>query len=173
MKVLMLFILLFSIPNDTIRLDKYYDGEGVIFDEHIHYPFVEKSYQKAYTPTKTEIENAEKFISENYYRYKQNILDSFNIKKYKIDTKYKKPEKVIKKYYTYNRQYAGFINTSGEKNIYIGMFNFAKTKEANQYFEGWKEKIFLGNHGFYDKNQDNFLINISKNEFVYKLIVNK
>ena len=173
MRILMSFVLFLSIQFPTIRLENYYEGEGVIFDESAHYPFVEKNYQKAYTPTKAEIENAEKFISENYYRYKQNILDSFNIKKYKIDTKYKKPEKVIKKYYTYNRQYAGFINTFGEKIIYIGMFNFAKTKEANRYFDGWKEKIFLGNHGYYDKKQDDFLINISKNEFVYKVIPNK
>ena len=173
MKVLLSLILFLSIQFSTIKLEKYYKGERVIFDESAHYPFVEENYQKSYTPTIAEIETAEKFISKNYYEYKQNMLDSFKITKYKIDTKYKNPKKVIGKYYKYNRQYAGFINTSGEKIIYIGMFNFANSKKADEYFGQWKEIIFLGNHGFYDNNQDNFLINISRNEFVYKLITNK
>ena len=39
---------------------------------------------------------------------------------------------LIGKYYKYNRQYAGFINTSGEKIIYIVMFNFANSKKGQK-----------------------------------------
>ena len=90
-----------------------------------------------------------------------------------IKSKYKNPKNVINKYYKYNRQYAGFINKYNDTIVYVGLLNFENKRKANNYFEGWKENIFFGFDGFYEKNQENFLINLSKKEFVYKLNTKK
>ncbi|MFN3753918.1 hypothetical protein [Flavobacterium sp.] len=154
-------------------MEKYYSGEGVIFDETAHYPWIEKDYVKPYSPKIKDIEKVEEFIAVNYYEYKQNILDSFKITKYRIDKKFKNPKNVLKKFHKYNRQYAGFINKANDTIIYVGVLNFADKKKAEKYFEHWKEMILLGNQGFYDKNQDYFNINISRKSFVYKLCTKK
>jgi len=153
----------------VITLKKYYNGQGVIFDETAHYPWIERDYVKPYKPSIEDIKKAEKFLSENYYSYEQNILDSFQITKHKISLEFKNPKNVIKKFQKYNRQYAGFINSSKDTIIYIGLLNFANKKKAEEYFDGWKEIIMLGSDGFYDKNQDSFLINQTKTSFVYRI----
>ena len=171
--ILSLIATAFFLQFPIIHLENYYSGEGVIFDKTVHYPFVEPTYSKPYKPNIEDIKFSEKFISEHYYEYKTNVLDSFHLDKSVIKLKYKQPKNVINKYYKYNRQYAGFINKNNDTIVYVGLLNFENKKKANNYFEGWKENIFFGFDGFYEKNQENFLINLSKKEFVYKLITGK
>lgn len=52
----------------------------------------------------------------------------------------------------------------------IGLLNFSNKKLVNNYFEGWKDNIFFGFDGFYQKN---YRYNLSKKKFVYKLPVRK
>ncbi|MCC9070171.1 hypothetical protein LNQ49_00940 [Flavobacterium sp. F-65] len=170
MKYIAILLLAFIIENSTvIKLEDYYNGEGVIFDKSIKYPFVEPNYKKGYTPTMDDIKKTETHLLNNYYEYEANVLDSFNIDKSKFNVKFKKPLNVKKKFLKYNRQYAGFIDKSNDTIIYIGLLNFKNKKLANKYFEGWKENIFFGFDGFYEKNQKTYLYNLSKNKFIYKL----
>ena len=91
------FIGISLISFQIIELKEYYNGQGVIFDSSVKYPFVELNYDKAYTPNLNEIKRAEKILSEKYYEYRTNVLDSFNVDKSIIKKRLKKPKNVIKK----------------------------------------------------------------------------
>lgn len=165
----LLFLIFFIQNTEVIKLKDYYSGEGVVFKKNVKYPFVESNYKISYTPTITDINKTEKFLLSHYYEYESNVLDSFNLDKSKIKCKYKNPNNVKKKFYKYNRQYVGYIDKSNDTIIYIGLLNFSNKKQAEHYFDGWKENIFFGFGEFYEKNQKNFRYNLSKDKFVYKI----
>tara|TARA_R110002049_G_scaffold225046_1_gene396891 strand:+ start:1003 stop:1533 length:531 start_codon:yes stop_codon:yes gene_type:complete len=169
-----LIFLIFSFQSSRIiELKDFYSGKGVIFDESEPYPFKDLDYKKPYTPTIEDIKKAENFLFDNYYQYKVKVFRHFNYDENLINKllkpKYKKAQKVKKKFCKYNRQYAGYINSSNDTIIYIGLLNFSNKKKAEQQFNGWQEKILIGFGDFYEKNQDFYNINISKDEFIYKL----
>lgn len=168
-KSALLFLMFFLQNTEVVKLPEYYSGDGIIFNKSSKYPFVEPDYKFAYTPTIKDINQTEKFLQYHYYEYETNVLDSFNLDKSKIKCRFKKPENVKKKFYKYNRQYAGFINNSNDTIIYIGLLNFSNKKLAEKYFDGWKENIFWGFDGFYEKNQKCYRYNISKKKFVYRI----
>ena len=169
MKTIILILSAICLQISVINLKHWFKGEGVIFDKTENFPFRDENYAQAYSPTIDDVQKAEKIISEGYFQYRENVLDSFNSKKYRTNPKYRNPEKVIQKFYKYNRQYAGYINTKGDKIIYVGMFNFANKRKAQIAFEKWKEIIFLGSEGFYVDNQEYFEVNIDRKDFVYKI----
>lgn len=169
----MFFLIIFVQTPDIIKLNDYYSGEGVIFNKDHKYPFVEPDYKTAYTPTIKDIKETENFLFNNYYEYETNVLDSFNLDKSVIKIKFKKRENVKKLFFKYNRQYVGYTNKCNDTIIYVGLLNFSNKKFANKYFEGWKDNIFFGFDGFYQKNQKNYRYNLSKNKFVYKLPAKK
>ena len=171
MKISSLIILvgIFLIQFKTIELKEYYSGKGVIFDRTVQYPFDDQNYDISLTPNITEIRKAEKIFSKKYYEYRTNVLDSFNVDKSIIKKKLKTQKNVIKKFYKYNRQYIGFIDKSNDTIITIGLLNFSNKRKAEKYFQDWKKTIQFGFHGFYENNQEWVSINISKNDFVYKI----
>jgi hypothetical protein len=152
-----------------IELEEYYSGQGVIFDSSVKYPFVEQNYDRALTPKISEIRKAEKIFSKKYYEYRTNVLDSFNVDKSIIKKRLKKPKNVIKKFYKYNRQYISYLNKSNDTIISIGLLNFANKRKAEKHFQDWKKTIQFGFHGFYEDNQEWISINITDNEFIYKM----
>src|SRR5690606_1195587 len=121
-----------------------------------------------YSPTIRDVKNAERIFMEGYFRYQQKILDTFQ-SNYKLKHALKKPKVVKRKFKNYNRQYAGYVDTSNDTIIYIGLFNFKNKTKAEQYFSQWKKVIFLGSEGFYSKNQEHVQINISKRDFIFKI----
>jgi hypothetical protein len=156
-----------------IKLPEYYEGEGVIFTEDDNYPFRDVDYKEGYTPSIEDIRKAEFFLFDNYYDYEVNVLKHFKYKDEQINkiinTKFKNPGKVIKKFCRYNRQYAGYISTSNDTIVFIGLLNFSKEKKAEQNFPNWKNEVLVGFGDYYQKNQKFYNINLSKEEFVYKL----
>jgi hypothetical protein len=170
MKLLLTLLIVVFIQNATvIKLEDYYCGEGVIFDKNIKYPFAEVNYKEGYTPTIDNIKIVEEYLFHNYYIYETNLLDSFNLDQSKFKLKFKKAAKVKKKFLKYNRQYAGFISKSNDTIIYIGLLNFENKRLANKYFEGWKENILFGSHGFYQKNHEKYFYNLTKNKLIYNI----
>ncbi|RBP29092.1 hypothetical protein DFR65_106113 [Oceanihabitans sediminis] len=163
------FLSLILISFQIIELKEYYNGQGVIFDSSVKYPFVEPNYNKAHTPNLSEIKRAEKILSEKYYEYRTNVLDSFNVDKSIIKKRLKKPKNVIKKFHKYNRQYISYVSKSNDTIISIGLLNFANKRKAEKNFTDWKKTIQFGFHGFYEDNQEWVSINITDNEFIYKI----
>ena len=150
-------------------MNELYAGEGVIFDASVKYPFTEKNYKEPLNPNILEIKRAEKILSEKYYEYRTTILDSFNTDKSIIRKKLKVPKNVVKRFYKFNRQYIGYMNNSNDTIITIGLLNFANKRRAEKYFPDWKKTVQFGFHGFYENNQEWISINITENEFVYKI----
>lgn len=159
---------IFAQTPQVITLKDYYKGEGVIFDKYAHYPFEEPNYKMGYTPTIEDIKKAESYMFANYYDYEVPALNRLHqsslIKK--LSQKLENASYVKKRYYKYNRQYAGYVTKSNDTIIYIGLLNFANLKAANDYFEGWKKIIMLGTGGFYYENQRTFDYNLSKDEYI-------
>lgn len=175
MKYLMIFVFLFFTQSPKmVQLKEFYDGTGVIFDKTAKYPFTEPDYAVPYTPTIEDVKKVENFLLQNYYEYWVNFYRAFDYDDRLINkllkSKYKNPENVKKKYKKYNRQYIGYINSSNDTIIYIGLLNFRNKRKAEYYFEGWREQIIFGFGDFYQENQRNYRFNISKKEFVYKVM---
>ncbi len=168
-----IFIFSFQTTPKVIEIKEFYTGRGVIFDKSEPYPFKDLDYKEPYTPTIEDIKNAEIFLFNNYYDYRVKILSHFNYDKVLIEklvkSKYKESKKVQKKFCKFNRQYTGYINSSNDTIIYIGLLNFSNRKRAEHHFENWEKQILVGFGDFYEKNQEFYNINISKNEFIYKL----
>lgn len=129
----------------------------MIFDSSVKYPFVELNYDKAYTPNLTEIKRAENILSEKYYEYRTNVLDSFNVDKSIIKKRLKKPKNVIKKFQKYNRQYISYVNKSNDTVISIGLINFANKRKAEKNFKTGKKPYNLDFTDFMKTIKNGFL----------------
>ena len=90
-----------------------------------------------FSPSDEDIVLAESIISE---RYDKDITWS------------KKTKNVKKKYWKYNRQYLGYIDSQGNKKIIINLLNFKCRKKAQENFEGWEKSFFVGFGEYYEKN---------------------
>ena len=166
---ILLFIINLSYSQKTILLTNHYCGEGIVFNDNVKYPFQEKDYAEFYYPNIDDIKNAENILFKNYYNHKIEILNYFKLKDEKINPKNKNPNNVKKKFLKYNRQYIGYLNNRNEIIVYIGLLNFSNKKKAIKYFENWKENIIAGSGGFYNKNQEYFVINLTKKSIVKKV----
>lgn len=167
--ILLMIAMLFQQPQ-VINLKEYYCGEGVIFDGKVSFPFKITNFNKNHTPTLDEIKKGENFLFKNYYEYETNILGHFKLDKSSIKNKLKKPENVQKKFKTYNRQYISYINNENETILCLVLLNFSNKKDAGIYFEGWKESILIGTGDFYYENQKIYIINLTKNKFIYEVV---
>lgn len=165
----MLFLLLITQCPQIIMMKDYYSGEGVIFDKTTHYPFEMIDYKEPYTPTILDIKKAEDILFKDYYTYRVNILSYFKQDVKTVNQKFKNPDKVKKYFWKYNRQYLGYVNTSNDTVIYIGLLNFKNKKKAQENFKGWKQKILFGVGDYYYENQIMIEINLTKKDFIYKL----
>ena len=168
MKYVIFFIFLFcsleSLQNPKlIQIKEFYEGHGVIFTKNDNYPFKGIDYKEGYTPSIDNVRKAELFLFNNYYEYEVNVLKHFKYNDKQINRiikpKFKNPKKVIKKFYKYNRQYAGYLNKSNDTILYIGLLNFSNKCKAEEKFYNWKNKIFLGSGNYYQENQEFYNIN--------------
>lgn len=158
--------IVFAQTPQIIKLKEYYKGEGVILHKNIHYPFEKLNYKEGYTPTIKDIKKTEQYFFANYYDYEATTLDCLKMYKSKqrLNLKLKKSLFVKKKYYKYNRQYAGYISKSNDTIIYLGLLDFADKKRAIEYFEGW-QKNFTSLSGI-DIRQEIFYYNLTKNKYI-------
>jgi hypothetical protein len=169
-KIIILFtissIFTIQIPQ-IVNLREYYCGKGVIFDKNYKYPFFRSNYGEAYTPTLKQLKQSEDILFNDYYNYRLKVLDSFN-SNFKIKGKLKEPKNVKKKFYKYYRQYAGYVDTSNDSIIHIGLFNFSNIKEASLYFDGWDRTLFSGSGEYSEKNHESYIINLSTGQIIFK-----
>ncbi len=153
-----------------VEFKQYYKGYGVIF--HSNHKALEeyKKYSDTFfTPKVEDVKKAEEILSNDYYNY---LIEYSN--KTKIynssDSKYKRKKNVIKKYYNFNRQYFGFIK-DGDSCIQIKLHNFSDKEFEEMISKHYKERIIHGFGDFYYKNQDSFIINLTKNQVKVPIII--
>ena len=163
----LIFSLLFCLETpQIITLKDYYYGKGAIFNKNYKYPFIKPDYRNGVTPTIKQITQAETLFYSHYYEYRKSVLDSFK-SNYRLNTKLKNSQNVKKRFRKYYRQYAGYVNTSNDTIIYIGLLNFANTKKAALYFEDWDTILFLGCGEYYQINQEHYSINLTKKKILF------
>lgn len=151
-------------PGDSsiITIKAFYKGYGKVFkgnneanrdvfgNQYPH-PFV-SGYKADAVLSAAEIIRAEQTLFEKYNQLLYN--------KYKLS-----PVKdVRKRFFRYYRQYVGFYNAEGDKMVLIHLMNFKQKRKAKQYFDSWDHNLSIGNGGFYESNQETFVVNLSKNE---------
>lgn len=166
MKFFLSILMLFTFTNSVtiITLPDFYCGKGAIFDKTAHYPFKNSDYLKAITPTVEQIKRSETILFNNYYNYEINLCKKFNSDTTFIKTKYRKPNKVKKRFRKYYRQYAGFINTEKDTIIFIRLMNFSNKKRAKENFSNWDKFISSGSGGWYLNNEERFFIDLTKKQ---------
>jgi hypothetical protein len=165
MNFILVLILAVVVQFQIVKMKTYYKGEGVIFDNTVRYPLKHDDFLNGYTPEIEDVVEAEKMFSTGYYQYRKAVAARFPNIRYVVSDRFKDPRAVIKKYYQYNRQYAGFINKSNDTIIYLSAMNFAKREQAEKDFAGWKEKVVI-DAVTNENDQLNLEVNITKNTIV-------
>ena len=164
------FILCFGIQAQSqVRLPSFYKGCGIIFTDKSKVN-VSLDLGDFFEPSVEDIKKSEQILCENLEDYLEikfsRVREEYPLTKKDIN-KWKKTinnADTKKLYRSYNRQYAGFINKSGDRLVYMRLINFKSPKQAKKYFENWKEEIVVGFGDFYEENTRVFVINIDRNE---------
>ena len=120
--------------SSIIKIREFYNGCGKIFNVRKSYLFP-PNIKEVFIPTGLEILLAENLMAENY----NNLVKSDERVKILIGTNYKE------NYYKYYRQYAGIIDSSGNKVIFIQLFKCCKNN-IKTCFPLW-EKEFITSLG--------------------------
>ena len=98
---------------------------------------------KQYIPTLADIQEYENVLKESYVP---------NDKDYSNET-------FVSRYKKYNRQYSGFINTSGDTIFVVCFLEFTHKKEASKFFYDWKyQNSFLGSVLYLHKKSPSIFI---------------
>lgn len=129
-----------------------FKGEAIVFNKNYVPPIKLPSNIEIFTPSDEEIILAELVFTE---RYDKDINRSI------------KASRVKKKYWKYNRQYLGYIDSLGNKKIVINLLNFKCRKKAKENFEGWKHGFFVGFGEYYEKNSLILVADLTLNKLSY------
>lgn len=168
MRVKIIYVLLltscycFSQNNSKIiEMDDYFRYESVVFTEDYKAPFQISDFKKSFTPTESQLKEAEKLLKEQYNLSKRKIVDSLSNAgreglKYPDEVK-----NVRKKLCKYRRQYVGYVNKDNDTIISINLLNFKKRRKAEKYFTDWETRYIVGFDGFYYKNMEYFDANLT------------
>lgn len=114
------------------KLFKYY---GVIFDSSYEAAIKIKDIVGRFTPTEADISLAEDIFVTQFNLSNSRSPERKNAKS--IDN--------VKEYYQFfNRQYIGYIDQMGDKNIIIQFFDFSNKKKVKRIVgDSWR-RVFLG-----------------------------
>jgi len=115
----------------------FFKGKAIIFNKNYKPPIKLPSNIERFSPSDEEIILTESLIAN---RYDKDINWG------------KETKNVKKKYWKYNRQYLGYIDSQGNKKIVINLLNFKCRKKAQEKFEGWKNGFVIGFGEYYEKN---------------------
>lgn len=150
--------------SKIIKMDDYFRYESVVFSENYKAPFQITNLKNSFTPTESQLKEAEKLLKEQYNLSKRKIVDSLS-KAGREGLKYPDEVKnVRKKLCKYRRQYIGYVNKQNDTIISINLLNFKKRRKAEKYFIDWKTSYIVGFDGFYYENMEYFDANLTKNE---------
>ena len=126
--------------------ENLFKGNAVVFKETYTPPILLPSNIERFSPSDDEIVLAESILLERY----------------NIDFEWSnKIKNVKKKYWKYNRQYLGYIDSQGNKKIIISLMNFKRKKEALKKFEGWEKTFVVGFGSYYETNLRIFVADLS------------
>ncbi|MBW7676823.1 hypothetical protein [Chryseobacterium chendengshani] len=125
---LLFFLTTFNKNHDNGYEIDFKCYQGYVFDTNTKVQFLNGT-EKRFVPTQKEIERTEKIIFERIPENKLAIFKQVNC------------PKIAKNLKKYNRQYIGYINSNGERIIWI---NFIWRKECP---ENWKKEIIINIDG--------------------------
>lgn len=160
-----------SQAQNLVRLPAFYNGIGVIFSEEDRVD-LQLNLGGFYEPSVEDVEKSEEILYGNLLNYMEDKFSAIREKYPLTQDEVNEWKKAIeetdtkRQYRNFNRQYVGFINGEGEKLIYLRLLNFSKSKQANKYFENWKDEIILGFGDFYEENTRVFVINLNQNQIL-------
>lgn len=125
-----------------------FKGTAIVFTKEYKPTIQLPANVQLFTPSEEEIEKSELVLEQ---RYNKDLID---VDWYKIE------KNVKRKYWKYNRQYLGYVDQNGYRNIIVNLLNFKCKKKAEKQFKGWREFFFLGFGEYYEKNTVRFVTNI-------------
>lgn len=137
---LMLFFLLFiSFPAancqdlrsgpraEIIQVDSLFQYYGVIFDSSYSPPILIRNIKDRFTPSINDIIATEQIFVHQYQE--AGMLSETDARK-----KFKK----------YNRQYVGFIDSAGSKNVVLLLFDYSKKRQVKRNIgDSWKDNFLV------------------------------
>jgi hypothetical protein len=132
---------------EIISLNEYFDGEGAIVPSEYDLPLLFEDNPKRFTPSKNHVIKAEKLFSSRYDSLSSNGEMSNELESFS----------------EYNRQYIGYINSSGDSLIVTLMMNH-RASRADEYLEGWKCNVVVGSGPFFEQHHWMFEANLSKGQ---------
>ena len=138
--------LVYSQDSRNYNNKNLFKGKAIVFEENYKPPIKLPSNIERFSPSDEEIILAESLLFE---RYNTDISRSIKIKNVK------------KKYWKYNRQYLGYIDSQGNKQIIVKLLNFKRKKKALELFEGWENGYFVGFGEDYEKNIRRFVVDLT------------
>ena len=124
-------------PNKSviIRIDSLYKYYGVIIDSSKDVPIKIEAFKDRFTPDMKEVLNAETIFLQSYNEVNKASPARSNAK-YIVDVK--------KEFKKYNRQYVGYIDIHGNRNIIIQLFDYSKKRMVNrQIGDSWKSSFII------------------------------
>lgn len=137
---------------NIVHLSGYYKEKGVIFNKDYVVGIDMKQLQSRYTPTMDDITKEEEIFNKKY-----NELQKKN-----VDTK--------KFFCHWVRQYVGFIDSNGNKNIIVQLIDNTKPRKINRLLgKDWEDVFIIMLADSFYKVSTRFRINIDTGEMTTEL----
>lgn len=135
-----------------IYLPSYYKEKGVVFNEDYVVGVEMRNFKFRYTPTKDDIVKAEKIFDQKHNETQKATVDT----------------KIF--FCHWVRQYVGFIDTNGDKNILMQLIDNTKARRINRLLGKNWETVFtiMLSDSFYNVSK-RVRINIDTSEISDKL----
>jgi hypothetical protein len=107
----------------------------VIFDSSYNPPIEIQNISRRFTPNETDIVAAERIFREQYNATNE-ATESRTGAKFITD---------VKKYFRkFNRQYIGYIDKQGDRNLIIHLFDYSKKRVVKKYIgDNWKNNLVI------------------------------
>lgn len=136
----------------VIYLPSYYKEKGVIFNKDYVVGVEMQNFKLRYTPTKDDIIKAEQIFNQKHNEAQKATVDT----------------KVF--FCHWVRQYVGFIDTNGDKNILLQLIDNTKARKINRLLGKNWETVFtiMLSDSFYSVSK-RVRINIDRSEISDKL----
>ncbi|ASZ09869.1 hypothetical protein KTO58_26585 [Chitinophaga pendula] len=111
---------------EIVELPNYYKANGILFKEHYRIGIDIKDNRERYTPSIEDIEKAEEVFINKYKQLQHANIDD------KIS------------FCCWVRQYVGFIDSKGRKNVILQLINNKKPGKINRLLgKGWETNFVL------------------------------
>jgi hypothetical protein len=118
-----------------IRLDNFYSCYGVVFDSVCSLPIEIRNMKNRFNPIDSEIILAELVFLAQFNKANQSNASTLGTKILPDPKSY---------FSKFNRQYLGFIDSNGNKNLIIHLFDYSNKHIVNKFLgDSWKNKFVI------------------------------